>query len=177
MQNGESVANTESHNSETEKATQSATQQTTQQSFENQPKNQPQHKKYKEINITKLNNIFNLIIDNEYEKLNVEKMKWNGFKLWLKNLDLDANKKFIDFLEVEKQLEYKIILPTLLKLYMGAKRVYINKLNREHIFYKLLRAKEYRGNLEAMDDEQIKEFANYYLKCLENFIDGSDDNA
>ncbi len=127
-------------------------------------------------NLTRLDYISNLIINNEYENLKIDEEKWKGFKLWLKKLDLDASENFINILDLEKQLEYKIILLTLLKLYKGTKKVYINKLNREHIFHKLLKAKVYKGNLELMSDEQIKEFAYYYLKCLENFIDGSDDS-
>lgn len=127
-------------------------------------------------NLTRLDYISNLIINNEYENLKIDEEKWKGFKLWLKRLDLDASENFINILDLEKQLEYKIILLTLLKLYKGTKKVYINKLNREHIFHKLLKAKVYKGNLELMSDEQIKEFAYYYLKCLENFIDGSDDS-
>lgn len=127
-------------------------------------------------NMTRLDYIFNLIINNEYEKLNFEKVKWESFKLWLKRIDLNVTENFINFMEIEKQLEYKIIFLALLKLYKGTRRVYISKLNKEHIFHKLLKAKEYKGDLQAMNEEQIKEFANYYLKCLENFIDGSDNN-
>lgn len=97
--------------------------------------------------------------------------------MWLKRLDLNVTQDFIDFLEIEKQLEYKVIITTLLKVYTNSYKVYGDKITRNDIFHKILKSKEYKGNLETMNDEEIKNFANYYLKCLENFVDGSDTNA
>lgn len=164
-----------------EKATQPTTQKSSQQNCKNQPKKQPQHNNSnnKELYITKLNYIFYLIINDDFEKLMLDfsKIQWNGFKMWLTRLDLNVTSDFMNILSAKKQLEHKIIIITLLNIYKNSYVHYKDKIKREDLFHKIDKAQEYMGNVEVMSDEQIAEFMNYYCKCLQNKLDGSDNNA
>lgn len=130
-------------------------------------------------NLTKLNYIFYLIINDDFEKLmlNFSKNQWSGFKMWLTKLDLNVTNDFMNILSAKKQLEHKIIIITLLKIYKNSYVHYKDKITREDLFHKIDKAQEYMGNAEVMSDEQIAEFMNYYWKCLQNKLDGSDNNA
>lgn len=122
-------------------------------------------------NLTKLNNIFNLIINNNAEEIKMTENALQGLKMILKRLDLEVTSEFLNIIPEKLKVDYQIIYFAILALYNSSYVVYVNKLNRETIFNKLLKTKEYLGMTNEIDDAKLKEFLSYYIKCLQDDLE------
>lgn len=122
-------------------------------------------------NLTKLNNIFNLIINNNAEEIKMTENTLQGLKMILKRLDLEVTPEFLNIIPEKLKVDYQIIYFAILALYNSSYVVYVNKLNRETIFNKLLKTKEYLSMTDEIDDTKLKEFLSYYIKCLQDDLE------
>ena len=122
-------------------------------------------------NLTKLNNIFNLIINNNAEEIKMTENALQGLKMILKRLDLEVTSEFLNIIPEKLKVDYQIIYFAILALYNSSYVVYVNKLNREPIFNKLLKTKEYLNMTDEIDDAKLKEFLSYYIKCLQDDLE------
>lgn len=122
-------------------------------------------------NLTKLNNIFNLIINNNAEEIKMTENALQGLKMILKRLDLEVTSEFLNIIPEKLKVDYQIIYFAILALYNSSYVVYVNKLNRETIFNKLLKTKEYLSMTDEIDDAKLKEFLSYYIKCLQDDLE------
>ena len=122
-------------------------------------------------NLTKLNNIFNLIINNNAEEIKMTENALQGLKMLLKRLDLEVTPEFLNIIPEKLKIDYQIIYFAILALYNSSYVVYVNKLNRETIFNKLLKTKEYLSMTDEIDATKLKEFLSYYIKCLQDDLE------
>ena len=121
-------------------------------------------------NITKLNYTFYLIINNNSEELKIDPMTFQGLKVLIKRLELDIPADNINNIPEERIQEYSILYSALFILYTGAYKYYLNKLTREDLYSKLSKTKEYVGELNTLDDDGVKNFMGYFIKCLQELL-------
>ena len=129
------------------------------------------------LNYTKLNNTFNLIINNKAEEMNMTGSAFQGFKLILKKLDLIVNQDFLKHLSQKQILEYKVIYYSLTELWKSSYVVLLYKLTRDEVFHKLYKTEENLVSLDEITEEDLEGFIGYFITCLQNILNGSDSNA
>lgn len=137
--------------------------------------------KVKESKLTKLNYIFNLIINNAHEKLKMSKYELQNLKSILKRLDLEV----IDTENIPKDslLKFKVIYFSIYALYVNSYNVYLPKLNRDDLINKFLKTEKYRNKIADISSElereelrdsatnKLEEFVNYFIKCLQELLE------
>lgn len=138
--------------------------------YRNNNKNNNNNINNKNNNITKLNYTFYLIINNNSEELKIDPIELQGLKILLKRLELDISADNINNIPEDRLQTYTIIYSALFILYTGAYKYYLNKLTREDLFSKLSKTKEYVGEIDTLDDEGVKIFMSYYVKCLQELV-------
>ena len=138
-------------------------------------------KKVKEIiniNETKLNETFNLIINNNIkelaEKNKISELELQGYINVLKRLKIYVSKEFLKIMMPGEVELYKYAYYAILELYKSSYKVYINKLRKEVIVNKYEKTREYIGSIQIENDKNfIKEFMSYFIRCLQNELDNS----
>ncbi|MBQ8299492.1 MAG: DUF4373 domain-containing protein [Clostridia bacterium] len=95
------------------------------------------------LNYTKLNYIFNLIINNRANEVELSESDFAAFQVLLKRLDIFVEERFANSLPNENLFEFEVIYYALLELSKSSYVVYLNKLSREDLFNKLLKTQEY----------------------------------
>lgn len=126
------------------------------------------------LNYTKLNNIFNLIIDNNAEKIGMTENAFRGFKLILKKLDLIVTQDFLKQLSQKQILEYKVIYYSLIELWNSSFVMYLYKITRDELFHKLYKTEENLGLLSEISEDDLEGFVGYFITCLQNIMNGRD---
>lgn len=126
------------------------------------------------LNYTKLNNIFNLIIDNNPEKIGMTESAFRGFKLILKKLDLIVTQDFLKQLSRKQILEYKVIYYSLIELWNSSFVMYLYKITRDELFHKLYKTEENLGLLNEISEDDLEGFVGYFITCLQNIMNGRD---
>lgn len=135
--------------------------------------------KESKVNIfTKLNYIFNLIINNNSAELKIAEAEFKYLQDLFIRLDI-----YIPSSSLEKGIipddvlfKHKVLYYVIYSLYCSSYKVYLADLNREDLFNKLLKTEEYRLPLkeiekrESTEPEQLEEFINYLIKSLQNHL-------
>lgn len=127
---------------------------------------------------TKLNYIFNLIIDNKNEPgLKMTDAEFAGLKMLLKRLEVNVSRDTLALMPIERQIEYKVIYMALLGISINSYKIFLNYLTPKTLYHKLIKTKEHVGKLENLSDSELKCFVGYFIVCLQNFIKECDINA
>lgn len=117
------------------------------------------------LNKTKLNLLFNLIINNKSEDLEQE-MQY--LQIQLKHFDILFTAETINYLPANDIDKYKILYYVINEIYQSSYKVYLNKLTKEKIFNKYLKTEKYIGVIDIEDDEKLSEFVSYLIKSLQD---------
>lgn len=129
---------------------------------------------YIKLNETTLNFIFNLIINNNTEKiakeygLRIEQVI--GYFNVLKRLELLIESKSILNLMFPRDVEkYKLCCYVILELYVSSYKVFLDKLRSDVLINKYEKTREYIGDIKNEDD--LNDFVAYFIKCLQNELE------
>lgn len=137
--------------------------------------------KVKESILTKLNYIFNLIINKDHKKLNMSIIDMKVLHGILERLDMEVNST--EHLPKDSLLKFKVIYFAIYALFINSYNVYLPKLKRDDLVNKLLKTEKYRNKIadisaELENEEQqsdainkLEEFVNYFIKCLQDLLE------
>lgn len=95
------------------------------------------------LNYTKLNYIFNLIINNRASEVGFSEFEFIAFRILLKRLDLFVDENIVARFSNEKLLEIEVIYYALLEISKSSYVVYLHKLSRDDLYNKLLKTQEH----------------------------------
>ncbi len=135
-------------------------------------------KKIININKTKLNETFNLIINNNTkeiaEKNKLTEPQVQGFLNILKRLELTVTKVFIDISMPNEVQRYKLSTYAILELYKSSYKVYLDKLRSDTLINKFFKTKEYMGEVDEDDKDCLNEFMSYFIRCIQKELEDSE---
>ena len=134
-------------------------------------KNTEYDNEYDNDYITKLDNTFNLIINEDCENLEVEKIALDSFDSIMNRLDLKISANSVQLIPKESLLKYKVIYYSLFSLYFSSYQVYFDTLTRRRVINKFSKTEKYKGRLKSIPKTKIEEFVGYFIKCLQDDFD------
>ena len=136
-------------------------------------------KKNVNINKTKLNETFNLIINNNTQEI-AEKNKLpeeevQGFLNILKRLELTVyDQAFLSVLMPREVTRIKFSTYAILELYKSSYKVYLDKLRSRTLANKFEKTKEYIGDADEDDKNSLNEFMSYFIRCIQEELENSE---
>ena len=135
-------------------------------------------KKIININKTKLNETFNLIINNNTQKIAEEnqmsKSEVLGFFNVLNRLELIMQKEILNILMPKEVQRYKFSAYAILELYKSSYKVYLGQLDRLTLIHKFEKTKEYFGDADEDDKNNLNGFMSYFIRCIQDELENSE---
>lgn len=132
-------------------------------------------KKIININKTKLNETFNLIINNSTkeiaEKNEMSETEVKGFFNILKRLELIISKEFIGIMMPNNIKRFKLSTYAILELYKSSYKVYLNQLGSMTLINKYEKTREYMGDADEDDKNSLNEFMSYFIRCIQDELE------
>lgn len=117
--------------------------------------------------ITKLNETFNYILNNNTGEM-------QNFHNMLQRIDMDVQQSYYEqsyYMSKEDDARMRLIAVCLYILYNSSYKVYLNKISREKVINKYYKAENYIGTWETVSDGKVEEFVSYFCKSLMNDFD------
>lgn len=129
---------------------------------------------YIHYNTLHYNNLFINITENENFEDGLSFDEREIFRRLLHRLELDVKVEHFKYLTDEKILEYKVMYWALKELMTSAYKIYEYDLDRKTFLLKFLLTKHYK--ILEDNEESIKDFISYFIKCLQNELKKGDKN-
>ena len=126
------------------------------------------------LNYTKLNLLFNYLIDKE--KQNFESLKERDKKIInseLKRLEIFMLPDIIKYFNDEQLLDCKLKYWAITQLYLSPYKAYLDNLNKSNFLFRFLKAKQY---IKINMEDDLEHFMNYFIKCLREEMEKNDNN-
>lgn len=127
------------------------------------------------LNYTKLNLLFNYLIDKE--KQNFESLKERDKKIInseLKRLEIFiSGSNILNYLDDEQLLDYKLQYYAVTQLFLSPYKIYLDNLNRSNFLFRFFKAKQY---IKINTEDDLEHFMNYFIKCLREEMEKDGNN-
>ena len=132
---------------------------------EGYPEGQPDGYPKGYINITKLNILFNILINNsDKQKGNMSEADRQAIIVQLKRLEIFIpNMELLKYFSKEQLLEYKIQYWTIYQIYHSPYKTILRNITRKQFLFRFYKAKEYMD----MTPQNIEDFIKYFIRCLQ----------
>ena len=118
------------------------------------------------LNYTKLDLLFNYLINEEKEFEKLTELDKEIIVRNLKRLDLYFN-AVPQYLTPERFLEVKIQYWAIMELYLSPYKIYLDKIKRDDFLFRFLKTKQY-VDYSTGTDEDLKHFMGYFIKSLQD---------
>lgn len=127
------------------------------------------------LNYTKLNLLFNYLIDKE--KPNFENLKEKDkiiINSNLKRLEIFiSTDNVFKYLDDEQLLDYKLQYYAITQIYLSPYKAYLDNLNKSNFLFRFFKAKQYT-KINTEDD--LVHFINYFIVCLREEMEKNGNN-
>lgn len=118
-----------------------------------------------EYNITKLNLLFNFIINNNSstKEIKIPLKDKENIIMYLKKLDIYIdNSRALAIFPEEKILEYKLLYWAIKEIYFSPQRIFLDTLTKQQMYFRYYKSKKYMD----LNKCSIYEFSAYFITCL-----------
>lgn len=138
--------------------------------------NKRKEKKRNNINKTKLNETFNLIINNNSkilaEENQISESESQGYFNLLKRLKFLIEKAdILKMMVPDEKIKYKLCYYAVLELYKSSYKVYLDKLNLPMLLNKYEKTREYIGNADEDNTEKLNDYMSYFIRSLQDELE------
>ena len=120
------------------------------------------------LNYTKLNLLFNYLINKEKQKFeNFKETDKDSIRNILKKIEILIQPEVINYFKEDELINYKLQYWAITEIYLSPYKAFLDNLNRSNFLFRFLKTKQYMNiNIKNQNEEELCSFMNYFITCL-----------